>query len=99
MFEMMNLLSAHLVGIFREFRKTVRRGGSKTGSGLSPKVFGGFLQIRERFPLDKIIPYREKIKKSRIINRIRKKCRPSALLNRQPTTIGPGTSANFLGYR
>jgi hypothetical protein len=35
------LLSAHLVGIFREFRRAVRRGVSKTGSGLSPKVVRG----------------------------------------------------------
>jgi hypothetical protein len=53
-----------------------------------PMFFGGFLQIRERFPLDKTIPYGEKNKKSRIINRIREKIRLSALLSRQQSAQG-----------
>ena len=83
-----SLLSAHLVGIFREFQRAVRRGDSKTRSGLSPEVFREILKIRDRFPLDKALPYREKVKKSRIINCMSRKIRPSALLSRQQSAQG-----------
>ena len=37
-----SLHSAHLVGIFREFQRAVRRGDFKARSGLSPRFIGKF---------------------------------------------------------
>jgi hypothetical protein len=53
---------------------------SRQGAAYPPRFSGGFLQICELFPPDKI-PYREKNKKSRKINRIRRKYGPSALFS------------------